>query len=795
MKYRWAAEPWHGAPRGVAVTAACAIGIGAMVLLGWSMRMTRLVSVQSHLPSMVPNTAAALILSGVALLALGGEARPALVRRLGQLCAGAVVALGALVLAEYAFGWDLGIDTLLFPDTVDFPLPFPGRPSPNTLICFVLIGAGLLTLHAETRRGRPISELFVLPAAVLEIIALTGYVFGDGYFYGLPLLFPFTGMALHTAIALLALCAGIVSARPDAGVMATLRSRAPGSILLRRLLPFVLVLPLLLGRLFLAGAEAGAYTMGASFSFVSVVTTLLLAALLWLSATRLNMLDEARSRAEQASAFLATLTHSSDDAIIGKAIDGTIRSWNPAAERLYGYTADEVIGRPAAMLYAPERAGEIEEILARLRRGERIEHLETLGLAKDGRRLELEVTRSPIVDESGRIVGFSTICRDISRRKAMEAELASAHEAERRHRDAEARERRHLQAIIEQMPEAVLLVDADGELAMLNRVAADYLCESAEVRDPRGSPARFDVRSPSGEPLPWDELPVIRALHRGEIVTGAEVLMRRLDGALVPALVNAAPVRSDGGEIQGAVVVFQDISSLKEMQRQRDEWTGVIAHDLRQPIQTIAMASELLRLRLGGALPPDAEKQLARIAASVDRMNRMAEDLLDASRIEARALKLEPRAVDLRVQLVEIVEKAVGMTAGHAVRVEVEDGLAPVWADAGRLEQVVMNLLSNAAKYGERGREISVAARSSGAAAQIEVTNWGPGIPPASLPLLFKRFTRTPEGEARRVRGVGLGLYITKGLVEAHGGSISVESSPGETTTFRFTLPFAPQPA
>ncbi|WP_437280500.1 PAS domain S-box protein [Sorangium sp. So ce375] len=795
MRYRSAVELWHGAPRGVTVTAACAVGVGSAALLGWSMHVTPLVSVGEGLPSMVPNSAVAFILSGAALWILGGEGRPALLRRLGQLCAAAVIAFCVGVLAEYAFGWDLGIDTLLFPNTVDFPVPFPGRPPPNTLLCFILISAGLLMLRADTRRGRSIPELCVLPAAALVLSALTAYLFGDGYYYGLPLLFPFTGMALHGAIAMLALCAGILAARPDRGAMATLRSSAPGSILLRRLLPCVLVLPLVLGRLFLTGMATGAYTLAAAFSLVSVVTTLLLGTVVWMSAVRLNLLDAARCRAEAARAFLATLTHSSADAIIGGGPDGMIQSWNPAAERLYGYTAEEVIGRPVAMLSPPERAGEAEEIVTRLRRGERGEHFETVGRAKDGRRLELEMTISSIFDEADRLVGFSRICRDIARRKAMEAELASAHEAEQRRRNAEASERRRLQAVLEQMPEAVILADAKAQIAMLNRLAVDYNCESTEVLDPRGCRAPLDVRSPSGEPVPWDKLPLVRAQHRGEIVRSVEALLRRADGALVPVLVNAAPVRSDDGEIQGAVAVFQDITSLKEMQRLREEWTGVIAHDLRQPIQSIATASELLRVRMGGKVPPESEKQLARIAMSIDRMNRMAEDLLDASRIEVRALKLEPRAVALRAQLVEIVEKAAGMTAGHAVRVEIKDELLPVWADAGRLEQIVMNLLSNAAKYGERGREIVVAAWASEGAAQIEVKNWGPGIPPASLPLLFKRFTRTPEGEARRVRGVGLGLYITKGLVEAHGGMISVESSPGATTAFRFTLPFAAEAA
>ncbi|WP_433935926.1 PAS domain S-box protein [Sorangium cellulosum] len=948
------------APLGVVVGAACSVLAGCAALLGWWTRETALTSIARGWPSMVPNTAVTLILAGLSLGLLGREGRSARLRQLGQASAAAVAALALAPLAEYVFGWDLGVDRLLFPARVDFPSRFPGRPSPNTALCCALIGAALLSLPVKTPRACRRAMVCVLAAAALALTALSGYLLGVGYYYGLPPLFPFTGMALHTSIALLALSAGVLAARPDCGAFAVLTSSAPGGALLRRLLPFVVLVPIVLGRLFLIGADRGAYPIAASFALASAVTTLFLATVLWIGAAHLNLLDGARRRAEEARAFLAALAHSSEDAVIGADLDGTILSWNPAAARLYGHSAGEVIGREVLALYPPELAGEAEAHLERLRRGERFEHFETAGRTRDGRTIDVEVTVSTIADEDGRMTGFSAICRDIGRRKAMEAAVERAHAVERRLRSqleaigaasaavsealaslprsdlrsvlevialhakgisgadyaaigiseddrrpfdpwvpcgvaaeeaaqlrtaprpvgvlgavargerpvrlddvrahpdfiglpphhppihaflgvpfrfqdrtvgnlylarrpgrppfdedderavallaertcaaietarlyrSEASERRRLEAVVEQMPEAALLVDAEGRLITCNRLAMSYAIRREDERDPWGNAALFDHRSPSGEPVDWPDRPMTRALCRGEVVTGAEgLLWSAAERAFVPVLVNAAPVRSDDGEIQGAVAVFQDITALKEMERQRQEWTGVIAHDLRQPIQVIATASQLLRRRLGALPAADGEKQIGRISDSVDRLRRMIDDLLDASRIEARQLTLDCRPVDLRALLGEIVERSAGATEGHAVRLDVQGDVPAVRADPGRFEQIVTNLLSNAARYGEPGRDIVVAIRAGAAGAHIAVSNQGPGIAEAMLPHLFKRFWRAPERGPRRVRGAGLGLYITQGLVEAHGGSISVESTPGATTTFHVTMPFA----
>jgi signal transduction histidine kinase len=164
-------------------------------------------------------------------------------------------------------------------------------------------------------------------------------------------------------------------------------------------------------------------------------------------------------------------------------------------------------------------------------------------------------------------------------------------------------------------------------------------------------------------------------------------------------------------------------------------------------------------------------------------------ELLDISRLEARRMTLEKQPVDLPALVRTVVERAEVITGEHPVQIEVHDDVPAICADPGRLEQILGNLLSNAAKYSYPETVIRVELRRRAGEVQVSVTNEGSGIPPTDLPRLFTRFHRTLLSKEERIPGIGLGLYISKGLVEAHGGHIWAESIPGETTSFRFTLP------
>jgi signal transduction histidine kinase len=264
--------------------------------------------------------------------------------------------------------------------------------------------------------------------------------------------------------------------------------------------------------------------------------------------------------------------------------------------------------------------------------------------------------------------------------------------------------------------------------------------------------------------------------------------MIRPDGELRSILARGEPVRDGSGHITGLHGTVQDVTQLKRLQKMREEWTSVIAHDLRQPIGTIAMCADLLS-RADDSKKEEKAKYTDRIRSSAFNLARMVDDLLDFSQIEAQRLHLERKWMDPRACVRETIERLSHMLKDLRVEISESGDLAPVFADPIRVEQVLGNLLSNAVKYGDKTREILVRLDRRGDELETSVTNHGPGIPPEELSRLFDRFTRSQSVYSSNVPGLGLGLYISKGLVEAHGGHIWVESVPDDTTTFHFTLP------
>lgn len=350
-----------------------------------------------------------------------------------------------------------------------------------------------------------------------------------------------------------------------------------------------------------------------------------------------------------------------------------------------------------------------------------------------------------------------------------------------------AAERTWLETLIEHLPVAVLLVDAEGALranrraeALLGPLAPDVSAESIGLR----------LRDAGGRPVVPERMPLARAEH-GEATRAEEIAVRRSDGTLVPGLVSAAPIRDEAGRYLGAVAVFEETTALKELERMREEWTSVVAHDLRQPVTVINAYAQLLE-RTAEAADPKVAGKIGHIRTAARQLNRMIGDLLDVGRIDARRLALERRPEDLEALSRSVVERLGEELAGHEVRVVAEPALPPVSVDPVRFEQILGNLLSNAVKYGTPDGPITLEiARAGPGLVACSVTNEGRGIDPGDLPSLFDRFFRARNVREGKVAGLGLGLYITRGLVEAHGGTIEAWSEPGRTTTLRFTMPVA----
>jgi signal transduction histidine kinase len=251
----------------------------------------------------------------------------------------------------------------------------------------------------------------------------------------------------------------------------------------------------------------------------------------------------------------------------------------------------------------------------------------------------------------------------------------------------------------------------------------------------------------------------------------------------------AEAVRDVTGRITGVRGISQDITAIKDLQQLREEWLSVIAHDLRQPIGAIKMAAQLLPDLHVGKMTEGEAAITARVGSAAQSLARMVDDLLDASRLETKRLALERSWVKPHDIVADAIARVAHLTTGCTVKVAEQETPPQVFADPVRFTQVLGNLISNAAKYGEKNGEIEVRVTGGDSELHVTVTNRGKGIAPDEARRLFSRFARLAGAHKSSVKGMGLGLYIAKGLVEAHGGRMWVESVPNETTAFHFTLP------
>ena len=401
--------------------------IGLCGLAGWTFGIDAFKRIHPGWITMKANTALGLILGGTAVALLREKNGSALKRRLAHGFAMVMVAIGALTFCETLSGWDFGIDQALFPESpTEAGRSFPGRMGPTSALIFMLLGAAILLLDVRTRRGVWPAQFCAAAAAASTFLIFLGY------FYDVelpPALAPYASIALHTVIAFLLLCCALLLARPHRGFIAVFLRDDAGGIVARRMLPTALLAPALLGWLFVLAGEANLYGKGVGIAALAASVTVIFTVLVWWVARAIEFSDAQRRAVETARAQLAAIVDSSEDAIVSKNLDGVVTSWNAGAERLFGFSAEEMIGQSITQIIPPDRQEEERGILRRLRAGEHVDHFDTIRMTKDGRLIAVSVTISPMSDAAGTIIGASKIARDITQRKQIEADLLTARDA------------------------------------------------------------------------------------------------------------------------------------------------------------------------------------------------------------------------------------------------------------------------------------------------------------------------------------------------------------------------------
>jgi PAS domain S-box-containing protein len=343
-----------------------------------------------------------------------------------------------------------------------------------------------------------------------------------------------------------------------------------------------------------------------------------------------------------------------------------------------------------------------------------------------------------------------------------------------------------LSSVLAHVPHGVVYHELGGQT--FSNAAAEHILGIAQAD---ADTMHKTLRYPDGRRIPDAELPNERA-RRGEEVRGFEAIFDRSDGRTATYLVSAAPVRDPDGTLEGVVTAFEDISALKELDRLRQEFAAIVAHDLRNPITAIDVtATMMLQAAQGRDQVTVATSSVERIERSTKRLTALVSDLLDASRIDIGHVALDRKPLDLRPVVTSLVEQVQPALGRHPVRLDIHGDVDGIEVDRLRLEQVVTNLLDNAAKYSPEDTPISLEVSPAHGGVSLTVTDRGVGIRSEDLPRLFDRFYQS-ERAREQGRGLGLGLYVAKGLVEAHDGTLTVRSQPGVGSTFEVWLPSPP---
>jgi PAS domain S-box-containing protein len=519
---------------------------------------------------------------------------------------------------------------------------------------------------------------------------------------------------------------------------------------------------------------------------------------------------------------------------------GILIDANPALGRMFGYELSDLIGANAVdLLAAPESREKLLQEMQKRSSGP----YEVVGLRKDGSRIDVEITARSL-SYSGSTVRVGAI-RDITDRKQLQKQ---EHELMREQAARAAAEHAEKRAAFLSEASRVLSMSFDYHttIAQLAHLAVPALADYCAVdvvegngfarlgfahSDPKREEefrARLTVFRPEDVS---PEHPVMKALIRGEsdIITHVtdegmrSVIVNeeqfKIFRSLNPASTMTVPMVASG-KIVGALSLvscheehqytMDDLALAEELGRRaalavenarlfdeaqlatraRDDMLAIVAHDLRNPLNTIFMSSQFLLEIVPESERPTEHKQLSIVRRAAERMNRLIQDLLEVKRIESGKLSLERRETDARAVVTEALEVLRPMATASSLTLEsdVAADTPKIAVDAPRIQQVLSNLVGNAIKFTPAGGQIVLRARPGKAEACFAVVDTGPGIAPDALPHIFGRFW---QGKRSDRRGIGLGLTIAKGIVEAHGGRIWVESQLGAGSSFYFTVPVA----
>ncbi len=794
MSHRHTASTSRSVTRALVVLAwlgsLIAIVVGATISAGWFFGIDALLA---GYIVMKTNMAVALFLSGAGLMLLMPPSMKRARRWAGRICAIIVLLLGVLTLAEHLTGLDLHLDQLLAHEAPGAAATVsPNRMGPLGSSTLALIGAALLML-SRRGGGRCLWQPLALITGLVALLPTVGYVYGARELYGVARL---TGIAWPTALSLLTLSVGLLCARPREGMMALLISTGPGGMLVRRLLLPSLLLPLLIGWLRVLGEHRGLFDSALGTALVMLLIIVAFTTLVWRGGIRLN---EASAVVNRQKELLAVTLASIGDAVIVTDLQGRITFLNGEAERLTGWKHEDASGEPLQSVFRivhddSRRAVENPADTV-LRLGKTVGLADNILLiARDGSEIPIDDSAAAVKEADGYIHGVVLVFRDSSEKRRHEKALRESEEQFRTMADA--------------IPQLAWIARADGFIFWYNRRWYDYTGTSPEqvegwgwqnLHDPKMLPAvqgRWQASIASGEPLDM------------------EFPLRGADGRYRWFLTRVMPLKDSGGRVVRWFGTNTDISEKRAAEdalaaakvsaeaakseaeragKAKDEFLAVLSHELRTPLTPVLTTVSMLQR--DPHLAAGLDDKLDLIRRNIELEARLIDDLLDVTRIARGMVELHKRPVELCQVIQRAVEVCMPDIEARKLHFGIDMGPdAPylIEADPARLQQVFWNLVKNAVKFTPMGGCVGIRCRRDEHGRQViaEVNDSGTGISSEALPQLFRPFEQGSHGRKRQFGGLGLGLAISKAMVDLHGGSIAaISEGTGKGSTFTVRLP------
>ncbi len=467
--------------------------------------------------------------------------------------------------------------------------------------------------------------------------------------------------------------------------------------------------------------------------------------------------------AEERTATLTAIIESSDDAIISKNLQGIVTSWNPSAERIFGYTEEEMLGESILKLIPPDRLEEEPHILGRIRVGERVAHFETKRITKYGDLIDVSLTISPVKNPAGEIIGVSKIARNITALRRAEEKSAI------------------LAAIIESTDDAIISKDLNSIITSWNGAAERIFGYTEEEVLGQSILKLIPPDRLQEEPM------ILGQLKSGQRVDHFETKRMTKHGKLIDVSLTISPVKDKAGNLIGLSKIARDITYKKLEEQRKNDFIAIVSHELKTPLTSMRSYIQLALAKVREKQDAFCENVLARAEVQTRKMYLMINDFLNLSRLEEGKMSLHLSRFNLTELVDEIVGDARILAPAHVIEYQNCDEVM-VDADREKIGQVINNLLSNAVKYSLSGTIINVGCEISEEKVLISIADQGFGISVADQKRLFERFYRVSNDEVKNVSGFGIGLYLVAEILRLHGGDIKVESRHGEGSVFSFAL-------